>query len=128
MVSLCGLQYILLSQDSTRVTITADDQETVRVVSRDPDHPSTLVSSDSEVIEELSDPGKYREYFENVTRVDVEDGRFGAFYLTTFIQRLQIQVGRNESQGVDLFELDLDHTFNDRGQRAVLSRLFFDRK
>jgi len=38
-------------------------------------------------------------------------------------ERLQIQVDRNPEADSDLFELDFDHTFKDRGQRSVLGRL-----
>jgi hypothetical protein len=60
------------------------------------------------------------EYFEAATRVTVRDSVFGAFTLDAFIQRLQLDV--HPLANTDVFELDLDHTFKDRGQRAVIGR------
>ena len=62
---------------------------------------------------------KSQEYFEGVTKVAVKDSVFGAFTLETFIQRFQLET--HAPANADVFELDLDHTFKDRGQRTVLS-------
>lgn len=61
------------------------------------------------------------EYFEHVTAFDVIDPMFGTFSFSGLVERLQIQV--HEAPNTDLFELDFDHTFKDRGQRAVSATL-----
>ena len=56
----------------------------------------------------------------------VEDSRFGILRLNTWALRLQVQIDRDVSADSDLFELDFDHTFKDRGQREVLSRMLLE--
>ena len=63
------------------------------------------------------------EYFEEVTRVDVEDPLFGAFRLDGLVQRMQLHAHGSANAGV--FEIDMDHSYKDRGQRQVLTRLQF---
>ncbi len=65
------------------------------------------------------------EYFERVTEFTVEDPHYGTFTWKGLVERLQIQV--HAAPQTDLFELDFDHSFKDRGQRrvpAVLELLF----
>lgn len=57
------------------------------------------------------------EYFEHVTAFDVVDSAFGEFSFSGLVERLQIQV--HNAPATNLFELDFDHTYKDRGQRAV---------
>jgi hypothetical protein len=66
---------------------------------------------------------KFTRYFEDVQRVEFKDSRFGAFVLTTDIKRLQIQV--YDPTVEELFELDHDHTYKDRGQMSVKCRMNF---
>ncbi len=57
------------------------------------------------------------EYFEHVTGFEVEDSVFGAYSFSGLVERLQIQVV--EAKETDLFELDFDHAYKDRGQMSV---------
>ena len=43
--------------------------------------------------------------------------------IDTWAERLQLQVNRQPGVSIELFELDFDHTYKDRGQRRVMSRL-----
>lgn len=61
---------------------------------------------------------KSREYFEGVTKVSVRDSQFGAISLEAFVQRMQLDTHPPDSASV--IELDMDHTYKDRGQRAVV--------
>lgn len=99
-----GIYYILPPRKDTAVTINrlgGTDQRTVNA----------------------SSP-KSMEYFEGVTDIAVQDSVYGPFTLKTFIQRLQLQV--HDPANANVFEFDLDHTFKDRGQKAVLSLLRFE--
>jgi len=58
--------------------------------------------------------------------VEIDDSRFGRMELETYVERLQLQVNRQPGVAIELFELDFDHTFKDRGQRRVMSRLSID--
>lgn len=60
------------------------------------------------------------EYFEQVLRVEVEDARFGQFRLEGLIERMQLHV--HGAANADIIEIDLDHTYKDRGQKEVLLR------
>ena len=84
----------------TRRVVPGDDQETCRVV----DGSSTI----AEVRDEES---RHLEYFDRVTRVAIEDSRFGRMELDTWVERLQIQVNRQPGVPIELFELDFDHSF-----------------
>jgi hypothetical protein len=64
---------------------------------------------------------KSMEYFEGVTHLSVRDSVNGPFTLKTYIQRLQLEA--HPADKGDVFEFDLDHTYKDRGQKAVLSTL-----
>ncbi|MDK2950915.1 MAG: hypothetical protein PWQ77_580 [Kosmotogales bacterium] len=66
------------------------------------------------------------EYYDFVTEIKVDEKRFeeyGKYDISTFINRLQIQVHNNS--GTDGFEFDLDHSFKDRGQKEIFSKIFF---
>ena len=77
--------------------------------------------------------GQYLEYLEGVSRIEAESAVRGGgepeggptvvWSLVTWVSLLQIQVDRHPESDSDLFELDFDHTFKDRGQRSVLGRL-----
>lgn len=66
-----------------------------------------------------------REYIDDVRQVDVSDGAYGDYRLTTDVERLQIDVNANPL--LDVFELDSDHAFKDLGQRVVTTELAFAR-
>jgi hypothetical protein len=55
--------------------------------------------------------------------VEIDDTRFGRMEIDTWAERLQLQVNRQAGVSIELFELDFDHTYKDRGQRRVMSRL-----
>ena len=74
------------------------------------------------VIGTVSD-SRHLEYFDKVTRVEIDDILFGRLELDTFVERLQIQVNRQAGVPIGLLELDFDHSFKDRGQRRVMTRL-----
>jgi len=64
------------------------------------------------------------EYVDDVRAIEVEDGAYGKYELTTDIERLQIQT--NSSPSLDVFELDSDHTFKDLGQKVVTTTITFE--
>ncbi|WP_068398269.1 hypothetical protein [Kribbia dieselivorans] len=64
-----------------------------------------------------------REYINDVREVQVADGRYGNFSFTTDIQRLQIDLNSNKL--LNTFELDMDHTFKDQGQKVVNTDITF---
>ena len=123
-VHLAGLYYLLPSQEGTRLRITSTEGESVRRVDRPAADEPTVVR---DAVAELGrlDPagGQHLEYFEEVERVELENPRFGDMELVAWIERLQIQVDRSPGADSDLFELDFDHAFKDRGQRSILARL-----
>jgi hypothetical protein len=124
-VDLNGLYYLLPSQGGTRVAVIDEaGQERVLRVDQGTDSGTTIVADEkghTQIVSEAD--GHYLEYFERVTGVEIEDARFGRLVLTTYAQRLQVQVDRPAAKPTDLFELDFDHAFKDRGQRQVLSQL-----
>lgn len=63
------------------------------------------------------------EYFEEVIRVDVEDALHGKFRVDGLIQRMQLHA--HGAKNADVFEIDMDHSYKDRGQKEVLTRLQF---
>ena len=67
---------------------------------------------------------KSMEYFEAATQLTVRDSLYGPFTVKTFIQRLQMEL--HAPVNGDVFEFDLDHTYKDRGQKAVLGTLCFE--
>lgn len=95
-----GLYYLFPTASGSRVIVTSRHQEVAREF-----HPATH---------------KRFEYFEEVLRVETEDPRFGTFHLEGLVQRLQLH--SHGGQNGELFEIDLDHAFKDRGQKEVLLR------
>lgn len=103
--STSGLHYIMPSKDPrTDVRITTADGTML-------DRTYTMASRTG------------REYINDVRRVEVADGRYGSFSYTTDIQRLQIDLNSNKL--LNTFELDMDHTFKDRGQKVVNTDITF---
>jgi hypothetical protein len=100
-IDLYGLYYILPTVEDTAITMISDGQTIQKQLTAD--SPAAI------------------EYYPDVTRVEVSDALFGDFYFDTFCMWLQIQVHANDNTG--LFEFDFDHTFKDRGQRAVLTKM-----
>lgn len=126
-VHLAGLYYLLPSQAGTRLRIVSRAGESVRRVERAAGDGPTLVRDDAAELSRLEPSGgQHREYFEEVERVDLEIPRFGDMELVAWIERLQIQVDRKPGADSDLFELDFDHAFKDRGQQSVVGRLTWD--
>ncbi|MCU0227680.1 MAG: hypothetical protein MUF01_08560 [Bryobacterales bacterium] len=95
-----GLYYVFPSATNTTIILTSRREEVSRFV-----NPQTH---------------KHYEYFEQVTKVDVADALFGNFQLEGLIERLQLHT--HGSKHADVFELDLDHSYKDRGQKEVLLR------
>ena len=123
-VDLYGLYYLLPSQAGTRLDLAAAGEHSSRTVEPGSDEGATRVRSGSSVILEVRDEkSRHLEYFDGVTRVEINDQRFGRMELDTWVDRLQVQVNREPGVAIELFELDFDHTFKDRGQRRVMSRL-----
>ncbi len=100
-VTLNGLYYIFPSAVGTRVMMQTRDGEQTRLYS------------------ETTTKGY--EYFEQVLRVEVQDPRFGEFRMEGLIERMQLHA--HGSTNADVIEIDLDHTYKDRGQKEVLLRL-----
>ena len=121
-VLLYGLYYLLPSQAGTRIELTAAGEKVTREVKPSVDGQASVVSDGSVVIGTVSD-SRHLEYFDKVTRVEIDDILFGRLELDTFVERLQIQVNRQAGVPIGLLELDFDHSFKDRGQRRVMSRL-----
>jgi hypothetical protein len=121
-VLLYGLYYLLPSQAGTRIELTTAGGMMTREVRTSVDGEASLISDGSVVIGTVSD-GRHLEYFDKVTRVVIDDTLFGRLELDTFVERLQIQVNRQAGVPIELLELDFDHSFKDRGQRRVMSRL-----
>ena len=63
------------------------------------------------------------EYIDDVRVIEVTDGAYGDYSLTTNLDRLQIEV--NPFPVLTVFELDLDHTFKDLGQKVVTTDIAF---
>ena len=123
-VSLYGLYYLLPSQAGTRLEISTAGEVVARTVEPGEDGETTLVLDGASAIGEVRDPeSRHLEYFERVTRVEIDDARFGRMQIDTWAERLQLQVDRRAGVSIELFELDFDHTYKDRGQRRVMSRL-----
>jgi hypothetical protein len=123
-VLLYGLYYLLPSQAGTRLEITTAGQVVARTVEPGEDRETTLVLDGATAIGEVRDQAsRHLEYFDRVTRVEIDDTRFGRMEIDTWAERLQLQVNRQAGVSIELFELDFDHTYKDRGQRRVMSRL-----
>lgn len=87
--------------------------------SKDPGTDLTIETADSPVINrtiDMTTPASIQ-YIDDVRAIAVSDGAYGDFDITTMIDRLQIQVA--SSPVLNVFELDLDHTFKDLGQEVV---------
>ncbi|MGB5294408.1 MAG: hypothetical protein WBP34_05600 [Thermoanaerobaculia bacterium] len=126
-VNLYGLYYLLPSQAGTRLDLTAAGERLTRTVEAGGEEGTSLVLDGSAAILTVSDDeSRHLEYFDRVTRVEIDDSRFGRMELETYVERLQLQVNRQPGVAIELFELDFDHTFKDRGQRRVMSRLSID--
>lgn len=95
-----GLFYVFPNADGARVFVTSRGQEITR--------------------EFHSGTHKGYEYIEQVVKVEVEDPRYGMFRLEGYIERLQLHA--HGSVNSDVFELDLDHSYKDRGQAEALLR------
>ena len=123
-VNLYGLYYLLPSLGGTRLELSVAGDRLTRTIEPDDEEGTSLVLDGSQVIATVSKPeSRHLEYFDRVTQVDIDDPRFGRMNLVTFVERLQLQVSRQPGVAMELFELDFDHTFKDRGQRRVMSRL-----
>lgn len=123
-VHMDGLYYLLPSQRGTAMRIWTAAGEVIRRIDRSESSRATVVRDATAELARLEPSGdRHREYFEAVSRVELESTELGAMALDLWIERLQIQVDRNDSADSDLFELDFDHTFKDRGQRSVMARL-----
>lgn len=123
-VNLYGLYYLLPSQACTRLELTGAGKRMTRTVELGGEEEGTRVFDGSAVITSIRDAeSRHLEYFDRVSRVDIDDSRFGRMELETYVDRLQLQVNRPPGVAMELFELDFDHTFKDRGQRRVMSRL-----
>lgn len=55
--------------------------------------------------------------------INIDEKKFGKYNILTFINRTQLQVHKNP--GTNGFELDLDHSFKDRRQKEIFSKIFF---
>ncbi|HOO31517.1 MAG TPA: hypothetical protein PLO84_01740 [Thermotogota bacterium] len=99
-----GLYYILPTMNNTSITFISRGEEITREV-----------TPESEPI---------LEYFDDVTDIQVNDGVFGKMDIMTYVNRIQFQVHQNS--GTTGFELDLDHSFKDRGQKEILSKIFIE--
>lgn len=64
----------------------------------------------------------FTEYFDDVTSITADDSIYGHLEIEAAIARLQVQLYDDGSEG---FELDLDHTFKERGQASVMSTITF---
>ncbi|MCW5963540.1 MAG: hypothetical protein KIT83_05830 [Bryobacterales bacterium] len=95
-----GLYYLFPTASGSRVFLTSRGQEVTREF-----HPDTH---------------KGYEYFEQVVKVEVEDRVYGDFKLEGLVERLQLHA--HGAANTELFEIDLDHSFKDRGQKEVLLR------
>jgi hypothetical protein len=84
----------------------------------------TLLSGFDEVSRDVPAQTTGYEYFEHVTRVEVEDPRYGHFRLEGLVERLQLHA---HGVNADVFELDMDHAFKDRGQREVPLQFVLER-
>ena len=123
-VNLYGLYYLLPSLASTRIELVVAGERLTRTVEPGEQEGTSLVFDGSQVIATVSGAeSRHLEYFDHVTRVEIDDSRFGRMILETYVERLQLQVSRQPGVAMELFELDFDHTFKDRGQRRVMSRL-----
>lgn len=119
-----GLYYLLPSQHGTELRISLTGGEEVRRIDRSVGQGTTIVRSETTEIARLEPSGgQHREYFEDVARIELTSPGFGEMILVAWIERLQIQVDRNPDLDSDVFELDFDHAFKDRGQRTVMGRL-----
>lgn len=99
-----GLYYILPTMNDTTVSFISRGQEIIREVT--PESEATLA------------------YFDDVTEIKLDDGAFGKINIMTYINRLQYQVHQNS--GTTGFELDLDHSFKDRGQKEIMSKILIE--
>ena len=64
-----------------------------------------------------SDTSPFLRYFEDVRSIEVASSDFGLFTIATDAEILQVEVPRFPD--TQLFELDFDHSFKDRGQLEV---------
>jgi hypothetical protein len=97
---LTGLYYILPTANDTNVLITTNGTVVERTMT-----PTT----------------ETLEYFDNVTFLEVTDPTFGHFTIETNVVLLQLQ----HELAYGRFEFDLDHTFKDKGQESVSSKMTF---
>ncbi|MEM9490926.1 MAG: Ig-like domain-containing protein, partial [Myxococcota bacterium] len=63
------------------------------------------------------------EYIDDVRTIAVTDGEYGAYSLTTDLERLQVEV--RPLPILTVFELDFDHAFKDLGQEVVTTDIAF---
>jgi hypothetical protein len=96
-----GIYYMMLTKASTTLRI-AHGEEDAR----------TITESSS----------AFTETFDDVTRIEADDSIYGSLSIEAMIARLQLQLYDDGSEG---FELDLDHSFKDRGQRSVMATVVF---
>jgi hypothetical protein len=97
---LTGLYYVLPTVNNTKVLITTKGTVVERTIT-----PAT----------------ETLEYFDNVTLLDVNDPTYGHFTIETNVVLLQLQ----RDLAYNRFELDFDHTFKDKGQESVTSKITF---
>jgi hypothetical protein len=102
-IRLSGLYYVLPSKFNTKVNIKSGNELFERTITEN--------------------SSKSLEYFEDVTGIEVKDEKFGNYSILTYVEKIQFQV--HEDKTFDLFELDFDHSFKDKGQRSVYSKIIF---
>lgn len=128
-LDLYGLYYILLPMGDASLgveTLTGTHSRSIRRLG-DGANPVMEVREEETLLSEIPLRGRrHLEYFEAVTGVEVKAVPFPYFSFSTWVQRLQLQVDNSLDPRTMLFELDFDHSFKDRGQKAVISRLIFD--
>jgi hypothetical protein len=100
--SVSGLYYSMLTRANTELEITAGGEVVVRTI--------------------MTGTPAFTEYFDDVTRIIVDDSIYGPLTIETAIPRLQIQLYDDGSEG---FELDVDHSFKELGQMSVMSTITF---
>jgi len=101
-LELSGLYYVLLPVSGTTLRISCiggSAVDTLRV-----DRPGTRIIR----------------YYDNVTSIRAWTREYGEWQIETDARRLQVDIPAS-SAGTNLFELDFDHSYKDRGQRSVRS-------
>ncbi|MGI5863230.1 MAG: hypothetical protein ACOX6T_14390 [Myxococcales bacterium] len=98
-VASAGLYYVLPSKQSCALTITGEGDVELGT------------------LDIQSDTSPFLRYYEDVRSIEVASADFGSFTIATDAEILQVEVPRFPD--TELFELDFDHSFKDRGQTEV---------